>query len=304
MKIKWFLFILISVHFSTLAKGEEKLIVMPALAGDIPEDVRNATQALGLMSEKTGFFVNSELFAAPITVKTGKGPFPFHAHILLQFREVTEEEVEMTTHLQEGEIVAVTAGQAKIEKGYVANGGDGWGIFKVDKADETELWTAKIEKFLKFSEFQEGDRIFLLSSYYSKTEDLKDNSRRSLILKIANPQIENIDAGIDWEQSSLSERMRAEINNTVAVNQRGEVIGFLKFKNETDKMVQVAPNLKDFFSKSEQKILQFKKKINGNHYPLGRKAMRISAANAGAQRLEEDCPSSFNSSKKIIPLNL
>ena len=69
--------------------------------------------------------------------------------------------------MQEGEVVAVIAGQAQLTKRYMANGGS-WGIFRVNGEDETGLFTAKLTTFLKFSEFQGGDRVFLLSSYYYK----------------------------------------------------------------------------------------------------------------------------------------
>ena len=163
MTVRWFLFTLVLFYFPALADEEEKLVIVPASINDeVPEDVRNAVQALGLINGKTGFFINNDLFVAPIPIESGEGTASFGFSILFQYREVTQREVEVTAHLQEGEVVAVIAGQAQLTKRYMANGGS-WGIFRVNGEDETGLFTAKLTTFLKFSEFQRGDRVFLLS---------------------------------------------------------------------------------------------------------------------------------------------
>ena len=303
MTVRWFPFILVLFYFPGLANEGEKLVIVPvSINDDVPEDVRKAVQALGVVNGKTGFFINKGLFVAPIATESGEGPAPFGFSILFQYREVTQREVEMTQHLQEGEIVIVTAGQVQLAKSYVANQGS-WGIFKVNGEDETELFTAKLTTFLKFSEFQGGDRVFLLSNYYYKPKNLSDNTfrKRNLMLRIVNPHIKNIGTDIDWERSFMSERLRVELNNAVAVNQRGEVIGFIRFirlKNKTNKLVRIASDLTDFFSRKNQGTL-IPKKVNGSRrQPYNKKTVLNMANGTNSTNRYKSCVSQFNHLEK------
>lgn len=292
MTVKWFSIVFVLFNFSALTKEREKLVIEPASINDeVPEKVRNAVQALGVVSGETGVFINNGLFVAPITTESVEGPVPFN--ILFYFREATQREVEIKSHLREGEIVVVIAGQAQLKQSYKENAGS-WGIFTVHGKDETELFSARLTTFLKFSEFQKGDKIFLLSSYYYKPEGLNDpaSQKQNLMFRVVNPHIKNIGAGIDWERSFIPERFRRELNNTVAVNQRGEVIGFIRLKNETSKMVRIASGLRDFFSKTTPGYAN-RNRINGSPYFFDpKKTMRVT--NARGNSRARSCLASFS----------
>ena len=295
MTVRLFLFISVLFHFSLLAT--EKLVIAPTSPNDnIPKEVRKAVEAIGMVSGKTGFFIDEGVFISPLETKWGE-KIVNGGRLIIQFREATENEVAVKGHLQLGEIIIVT-GLATFIGGHMVNGRGNWGVFKVDNEDGEELFTVEPTRFLKFSEFQTGDRVFLLSNYYYSDENLNDKKTRkkNLIMKVSDSPIEDIDVGIDLEKSVVLRNLKSELSNVIAVNQRGEVVGFIDFKEGKGKLEGVSSDLIASVSEVTQEIAP-QRRVNGRSWSPSAPIREFSRADTNPDR-SEGCFNQFRQSVK------
>lgn len=250
MFIKLFLISLILFSICIFANEEEKLIIVPA--DNVPEDVKQATQAIGEL-KTIGFFINQHVFVSSISNITTASDFI--SQNILQFREATTQEVELSNALNKGDIVAVSAGKAELVKGRYT-----WGVFQVTPVeDKDRLFTETPTRFLKFSDFHIGDQIFILTNYHYDDVTVK---KRRMIMKVSNSGIQNIVATINLEESTLLSFLRYALNGGIAVNQRGEAIGFLNLTDGQSRLVRFNSDILELFNEETQKI------IRNNNQPL------------------------------------
>ena len=114
-------------------------------------------------------------------------------------------------------------------------------------------------RFLKFSDFHIGDQIFILTNYHYDDVTVK---KRRMIMKVSNSGIQNIVATINLEESTLLSFLRYALNGGIAVNQRGEAIGFLNLTDGQSRLVRFNSDILELFNEETQKI------IRNNNQPL------------------------------------
>ena len=257
MSAKYFLMAVILFHSPVLSEQEESLVIVPLRNGVVPEDVRNAIQSLGSINENVGFFIDNEIFVA--STNKSKKELILGFHEIVQIREATQQEADRHENLQKGNTISVSSGRATLIRAKKT-----WGIFKVDNQNEKKPFSVKLLRFLKLSEFQKGDRIFILSNYlYNHKDSDHDTYRKQhLIMEVSNPNIADTEKKINLKESAMLNILKHEFHSSIAVNQRGEVIGYIELANKKGQLVKVTPDLITTFSELTKKLVE-KKTNNG-----------------------------------------
>ena len=261
MIVRFFLLIIMLFHFSALTEGEEKLVIIPSRDSDIPESVKSAIQAIGQIDRTPGFFIDEGVFVASssrrlflseklLNAKTPEnGPFS-----IVHLRKATQQELA-----ENGGSPDRTTVYASFGEGTLAKGKENMAVFKVSHEDESKLFTTKPEKFLKVSEFQEGDKVFLITTYYYDHYENPDNAsssyKKGMIMEVSNPDIiKNKTIYIDLGKSSLLNDLKWQVNRSLAVNQKGEVIGFIR--TEMGQLIKLTSDTIAFLSRTTKESLE------------------------------------------------
>lgn len=272
--MKAFLMCLVLISSPVLAA--EWLTIAPVWKDDdIPKKVKTAERAIGIMKGggegRVGFFLdNGGVFVTTFDSDLD----PSSSYEVHQFKFDSQGEYDM---LPVGKTTLTTKMQEK-----------GWGVFKVKPGG---LKTP--DTFLKIGDFKKGDRIFLLS-YNGKNKG--SLSMKRLVMEVVrssnSPEITDIEtAHLDIDKSpSLRLGIREDLENSIAVNQRGEVIGFLRFNSheaakgifpDTNRLVKFDSEIKRFFLKGAEII---RKEIAQEH-----NEGKATEDNTGKKNLLERC---------------
>lgn len=246
--------------FSVLTAEKEKLVIVET--DNIPEAVKNAVKAIGTVDGVgIGFFLDEGVFTSS-NVNTNTID-PSESYSVSQFREITAAEKEVADSISKGSSVSTSAGQATL-----MSSRDNWGVFKVKKAEqEGRLFVAESDTFLKIAPFNKGDRVFLLSAYHYEHSPRPGfaSVRKNLIMEVTNSaDIQDIEAAVDMEKNPLVNMLRGELNS-IAVNQKGEVIGFLNLSDGVNRLIKFDSEQTAFLSEKAEKIL--KDKASNNQLP-------------------------------------
>lgn len=287
MIVKVLLLGTILFHFSALGRGVKFLI---APANNIPEDVQSAMQAMGLISAggfltNMGFFINEGVFVSPISNRTASAQT---SHGFIQFKEADFKDSELIRSIKEGDMIQASAGRATIIRDL-----SHWGVFEVDHERREGLVIAEPPKrFLTFSDFANEDRIFILSPHlYDHREPGSTVSRkRNLIMEVPNLDIQDIGKNIDFEQSPTLKIHRHKLHGSIAVNQRGEVIGFMELIAETNRLTPFNSDLISLFSDTAKEILEGRQKpIRNTQTPTVELAISPAEANLPERGVFQQC---------------
>ena len=234
--------------FSVLSWGTKKLIIIRVKTDNIPEAVKSAVKAIGTVNGRTGFFLDKGVF-----VTSMMHPIDTTAiHKVTQLGRAKAHEAEAVGHIREGDLVDISGGQAILKRKR-----SDWGVFEVKSDEEGRLFTREVERPLKISEFRKGDQVFLLStySYNDRSNPFYGIYRENLVMRVANSDIQDIEADVDLKKSSpLLDPLRVQLNGSIAVNQRGEVVGFLRLEYGNQRLIKFDSKVITFFSEEAKKI--------------------------------------------------
>lgn len=256
MFIKLFIIGLMLLPVSALADEEELVIVPVEEYHEMPDAVKSVMGAMGELTAfntGAGFFMGKDVFIAPIEETIS----PSASYDVTQLQSATAKEAELHNYnVIEGDIIPVTSGTAEI----MQNRYD-WGVFKVNTKNADELLNREPTQLLKFSKFHPGDEIFILTNYYYSQPDPSKGrvSGKCLIMKVSNSDVQNMESKINFNESHLLDAVRVTFSG-IAVNQKGEVIGFLNLKSgKRKRLVALHSGVIDFFSEVRQEVLKAKK---------------------------------------------
>ena len=258
MTVRFLLLAIMLFHFSALAGGEEKLVIVQSVNIDIPESVKSAIQAVGAIDGAPGFFIDEGVFAAVYNKLSlsenlmeaipERGPFP-----IIHYRKATQKELadNRGRGLSNRAVVDSFFGE-----GTLAKGKEGIAVFKVNHEDENKLlFTTRPKKFLKAVEFQEGDKVFIITNYhydyYENPNDASSSYKKRMIMEVSNPDIIKNET-TDLEKSTLLNDLKLQVNRSISVNQKGEVIGFIR--SDDGQLIKLTPDTIAFLSRTHKRV--------------------------------------------------
>ncbi|MDE0151750.1 MAG: hypothetical protein OXK80_04555 [Bdellovibrionales bacterium] len=254
MFIKLFVIGLMLLPVSALA-DEEELVIVPVEYQEIPDAVKSVMGAIGeldALDAGVGFFMDKDIFIAPIEETIP----PSVSYDVTQLQEAVAKEAKLHGYpVIEDEVIPVTSGKVKIVQDRY-----GWGVFTVNTKNEDELLNREPTQFLKFSKFHPGDTVFILTNAHYSDRDSSAGRvyEKRLIMKVSSSDVQNIESEINFKESQLLDAIRITFSG-VAVNQKGEVIGFLNLKlGRRKRLVALHSGVIDFFSEVRQETLNTK----------------------------------------------